>query len=554
MSQMILEITDGSDITLELPQKFDMDLQTGLGPTGPSGKSAYEIAVADGYSGTESEWLESLRGEQGDPGDPGDPGSDGDSAYQIAVADGFVGTEAEWLESLKGEQGDPGDPGADSTVPGPDGPSAYDVAVLNGFEGTESEWIASLKGDQGDPGTPGDPGDPGADGDSAYDVAVANGFVGTEAEWLESLVGEQGDPGDPGADSTVPGPSAYDVAVANGFSGTEGEWLASLVGEQGDPGDPGTDGRGIVSIVRTSGDGSPGTNDTYTITYSDTSTSTYTVHNGSDGTNGSPGSPGDDGRGIVSVTRTDGDGSPGTTDTYTILYSDASTSEFEVYNGADGAGESSATPTVVASAGNAGSTGGSSITLPASGIQDGDLAIFFVGSAYGISSYTNPNVIEFAGLTNLQSNETSVAFANAAIFSRVLSTSDAGTTYSWSMTGNGNWTVHVLIVRGWKYVRASTVWKLGANSSATSWRISPNGIEVRAHPGDLVLTFAYANVASKTLDLVGSNEIVTRSGDTSSSVSGSVEWDTPESHATLYVTTDNATKTGLASGAVAISG
>lgn len=35
-------------------------------------------------------------------------GKDGKSAYQIAVENGFVGTEAEWIESLKGVKGDPG--------------------------------------------------------------------------------------------------------------------------------------------------------------------------------------------------------------------------------------------------------------------------------------------------------------------------------------------------------------------------------------------------------------------------------------------------------------
>lgn len=40
-----------------------------------------------------------LEGEQGDPGK---------SAYQIAVENGFVGTEAEWLASLQGPQGTPG--------------------------------------------------------------------------------------------------------------------------------------------------------------------------------------------------------------------------------------------------------------------------------------------------------------------------------------------------------------------------------------------------------------------------------------------------------------
>ena len=43
----------------------------------------------------------------------------------------------------------------------------------------------------------------------------------------------------------------------------------------------GSPGRGIVSIERTSGDGSPGTVDTYTITYTDSNISTFNVTNGS---------------------------------------------------------------------------------------------------------------------------------------------------------------------------------------------------------------------------------------------------------------------------------
>ena len=39
---------------------------------------------------------------------PGDPGA---SAYEIAVQNGFEGTESEWLDSLKGSPGDPGDDG-----------------------------------------------------------------------------------------------------------------------------------------------------------------------------------------------------------------------------------------------------------------------------------------------------------------------------------------------------------------------------------------------------------------------------------------------------------
>lgn len=38
----------------------------------------------------------------GPKGDNGDAGLDGLSAYQIAVNNGFIGTEQEWLDSLTG--------------------------------------------------------------------------------------------------------------------------------------------------------------------------------------------------------------------------------------------------------------------------------------------------------------------------------------------------------------------------------------------------------------------------------------------------------------------
>ena len=91
----------------------------------------------------------------------------------------------------------------------------------------------------------------------------------------------------------------------------------------------GADGRGIVSITRTSGDGTPGTTDIYTITYTDLTTSTFTVFNGKDGM---------DGRGIMSIMPPSGGGIPGSYDIYTINYTDKTTSTFKVYNGNDGRG------------------------------------------------------------------------------------------------------------------------------------------------------------------------------------------------------------------------
>ena len=39
------------------------------GPQGPVGKSAYQIAIDNGFEGTETEWLASLKGPKGDTGD-----------------------------------------------------------------------------------------------------------------------------------------------------------------------------------------------------------------------------------------------------------------------------------------------------------------------------------------------------------------------------------------------------------------------------------------------------------------------------------------------------
>lgn len=99
-------------------------------------------------------------------------GKDGKSAYEIAVEHGFVGTETEWLESLKGVDGKEGVNGKD----GCDG--------RNGADG--------LPGKDGKNGADGLPGRDGIDGKSAYIIAVEHGFSGTETEWLQSLKGKDG--------------------------------------------------------------------------------------------------------------------------------------------------------------------------------------------------------------------------------------------------------------------------------------------------------------------------------------------------------------------------
>lgn len=81
----------------------------------------------------------------GAKGDTGEHGQDGKSAYEIAVANGYVGDEAQWLASLKGRDGERGQDGKN-------GLSAYELAEGELTYGTVKKWVASLKGAKGDDG------------------------------------------------------------------------------------------------------------------------------------------------------------------------------------------------------------------------------------------------------------------------------------------------------------------------------------------------------------------------------------------------------------------
>ena len=178
----------------------------GSGTIGQPGKSAYEIALDQGYVGSLDQWLTGLAGQAGLDGE------DGLSAYQLAQTTGYSGTLDQWLLSLHGEEGEKGDRGE------------------KGEKGERGEQ--GVKGDQGESG----------DGKSAYTLAVESGFSGTVSDWLHSL---QGAPGHTGA-------SAYELASSGGFIGTEQEWLLSLQGApgtKGEKGERGQDGHGITILA-----------------------------------------------------------------------------------------------------------------------------------------------------------------------------------------------------------------------------------------------------------------------------------------------------------------
>lgn len=135
------------------------------GKDGVDGKSAYEIAVDNGYPGTEQAWLASLKGDKGDTGEPGaagekgEPGEKGDTG--AAGKDGRDGTD--------------GATGRD----GVNGASAYEIAVQHGYSGSETAWLESLHGADGAKGDIGASGKDGADGFSPVAKVEKSGSVVT---------------------------------------------------------------------------------------------------------------------------------------------------------------------------------------------------------------------------------------------------------------------------------------------------------------------------------------------------------------------------------------
>lgn len=111
--------------------------------------------------------------------------------------------------------------------------------------------------------------------------------------------------------------------ITNGANGADGS--------DGVDGNTGATGNGIASIVKTN---TVGLVDTYTVTLTNSDTSTFEVTNGENGVDGNDGGVGPAGNGILSFAKT---GTAGLEDTYTITFTDSSTNNIIVTNGANGA-------------------------------------------------------------------------------------------------------------------------------------------------------------------------------------------------------------------------
>ena len=149
---------------------------------------------------------------------------------------------------------------------------------------------------------------------STFSFTVTNGLDGATG-----ATGPRGDKGDKG-DTGETGPQGI-----QGIQGIQGE--QGPQGEQGIQGIKGDNGVGITSITKTS---TSGLTDTYTITYSDKTSTTFEITNG---TKGNTGEQGETGNGIVSILKT---GTSGLVDTYTITYTNGGKETFTITNGEKG--------------------------------------------------------------------------------------------------------------------------------------------------------------------------------------------------------------------------
>ena len=151
--------TEGAVISAdEVSVSEDGSAAASVGEDLPRGKSAYEVAVENGFSGTETEWLASLKGATGAPGANGKDGTDGKTPYVGDNGNWYIGADDTGKPSrgAKGEKGDKGDKGD------------------KGAQGIQGE-----QGIQGVQGARGEPGSPGAKGDKGDTGATPNLTIGS---------------------------------------------------------------------------------------------------------------------------------------------------------------------------------------------------------------------------------------------------------------------------------------------------------------------------------------------------------------------------------------
>ena len=250
------------------------------------GASAYMIAVANGFLGTEQQWLQSLVGGVGPAGPAGPAGVAGPRGAQgergITGPQGLTGVAGPaGAVGARGEAGVPGLRGLKGDT-GSEGPRG--LTGLTGARGetgaTGAQGLTGATGATGPRGERGERGETGQRGDHFVTSSVTPLAISSGSTSLNVEAGLAYGPGqhviiansvdkfmlgyvaeydiETGAMSVdvyqttgsgsytswyinqesrgTPGDSAYQVALASGFVGPESAWLESLVGPQGPAG------------------------------------------------------------------------------------------------------------------------------------------------------------------------------------------------------------------------------------------------------------------------------------------------------------------------------
>lgn len=147
----ITNVIDNADGTMTIVLSDDTSYDVTL-PAGPKGD-----AGAKGDPGEPG--ADGAPGADGEDGAPGADGADGESAYDIAVDNGFSGTETEWLASLVGPAGADGAPGADGEDGAPGEPGTPGADGADGADGAPGTAWFTGSGAPVEPVTGANPGD-----------------------------------------------------------------------------------------------------------------------------------------------------------------------------------------------------------------------------------------------------------------------------------------------------------------------------------------------------------------------------------------------------------
>ena len=199
------------------------------GPAGPAGASAYEVAVSNGFTGTEADWLASLKGDKGDRGDAGPQGPAG--------ADGQDGRDgADGQEGPQGPAGQDGTDGVDGLDGQGNGTNPYFVAngSNDGSDDAQADKLGGVAAGRnaaaagfGDVAIGEDArANSGPDGSGAVSIGPRSSATGGGT----TAVGDQATAQDRGSAAFGQGATARDTSLAAGMGSAATGHVSTAVG------------------------------------------------------------------------------------------------------------------------------------------------------------------------------------------------------------------------------------------------------------------------------------------------------------------------------------